>query len=128
MKYYTIVFPGEFGQHVQETWSTHQILKSYIKHWSMKMIQAGLGDTITEERCIEDWITVHWATETDEFGNKINQDKCWCHSCNPIDYNKPTTVFMRLCPNCGNKRCPRASNHNNPCTNSNEPNQEGSIY
>lgn len=127
MKYYTIVFPGEYGQHVQETWSKEQILKFYWKHWNVKMFQSGNGDLVTEERCIEDWIITHWAEETDEFGNKLINN-CHCHKCNPIDATKPDTMYMRLCPNCGNKRCPRASDHNNPCTNSNEPNQEGSIY
>lgn len=53
---------------------------------------------------------------------------CWCHKCNPIDWTKPNTMFMRLCPTCGNKRCPKATDHNLECTNSNEPNQDGSIY
>lgn len=127
MKYYTIVFPGEYGQHVQETWSKEQILKFYWKHWNVKMFQSGNGDLVTEERCIEDWCITHWAEETDEFGNKLINN-CHCHKCNPIDASKPDTMYMRLCPNCGNKRCPKASDHNNPCTNSNEPNQEGSIY
>ena len=127
MKYYTIVFPGEYGQHVQETWNNEQILKFYWKHWNVKMFQSGNGDLVTEERCIEDWIITHWAEETDEFGNKLINN-CHCHKCNPIDASKPDTMFMRLCPDCGNKRCPKASDHNNPCTNSNEPNQEGSIY
>jgi hypothetical protein len=35
---------------------------------------------------------------------------------------------MILCPDCGNKRCPKASNHRHQCTESNEPNQRGSIY
>ena len=70
MKYYTIAFPGEFGQHVQETWNEEQIIKSYYTYWSTKMIQAGAGGVISRERCIEDWCVVHWATETDEFGNK----------------------------------------------------------
>jgi hypothetical protein len=39
-----------------------------------------------------------------------------------------TLSRMILCPVCGNKRCPRATNHNNPCTNSNEPGQPGSRY
>ena len=39
MKYWTIVFPGEFGQHVQETWSEDQIIKAYYTYWSTKMIQ-----------------------------------------------------------------------------------------
>ena len=35
------------------------------------------------------------------------------------------TNRMILCPDCGNKRCPRATNHLNGCTNSNLPNQPG---
>jgi hypothetical protein len=68
VKYYTIVFPGEFGQHVQETWSSDQIIESYYKYWAVKMIDAGKSDDISRERCIEDWIVIHWAQETDEFG------------------------------------------------------------
>ena len=36
--------------------------------------------------------------------------------------------IMILCPDCGNKRCPKASDSLNDCTGSNEPGQEGSIY
>lgn len=35
---------------------------------------------------------------------------------------------MFLCPTCGNKRCPKASDHRLACTDSNEPGQKGSIY
>ena len=35
---------------------------------------------------------------------------------------------MILCPTCGNKRCPRANNHRNACSGSNEPGQAGSAY
>jgi len=35
---------------------------------------------------------------------------------------------MIVCPNCGNKRCPRASDHNFICTESNEPGQIGSVW
>lgn len=41
------------------------------------------------------------------------------------------TIFMRrmiLCPGCGNKRCPQASDHELACTGSNEPGQPGSVY
>ena len=68
MKYYTIVFPGEFNQHVQETWSVDQILKSYYTYWVTNMIQCNKQADISENNCIEDWCIVHWATETDEFG------------------------------------------------------------
>lgn len=56
------------------------------------------------------------------------RNRCHCHTCRPIDYRDPESVYMRLCPECGNKRCPKATNHELACTNSNEPNQEGSIY
>lgn len=42
----------------------------------------------------------------------------------PHNLNRPFIV----CPECGNKRCPKATSHDNDCTNSNEPNQPGSIY
>ena len=35
---------------------------------------------------------------------------------------------MNLCPDCGNKRCPRATDHRLACTASNAPGQLGSRY
>lgn len=35
---------------------------------------------------------------------------------------------MIVCPDCGNKRCPKCSNHELECSGSNEPGQPGSIY
>lgn len=63
--------------------------------------------------------------------------RCECHACIkehdlradcfggalPLSASK-----MVLCPECGNKRCPKASNHRNTCTGSNEPGQAGSVY
>lgn len=71
MKYWTIVFPGEYGQHVQETWNTEQILKSYYTYWCTKMIQNVPNPDLSQENCIDDWVVVHWAVETDEFGIKL---------------------------------------------------------
>jgi hypothetical protein len=70
MKYWTIVFPGEFGQHVQETWSEAQILKSYYPYWCSMMIQNVAAPDLSEVNCIDDWCVVHWAQETDQWGNK----------------------------------------------------------
>lgn len=36
--------------------------------------------------------------------------------------------FMILCPECGNKRCPKSTDCSLSCTGSNEPGQEGSRY
>lgn len=73
MKYWTITFPGEYGQHVVETWSEEQILSSYLRYWIGKMLekyQAPHPD-ITQENCIQDWCTIHWAQETDQWGNTL---------------------------------------------------------
>ena len=71
MKYWTIAFPGEFGQHVVETWSEDQIMQSYYGYWVGKMIEnRGAKADLGKDRCIEDWTVVHWAVETDEWGNK----------------------------------------------------------
>jgi len=37
-------------------------------------------------------------------------------------------IVVSLCPICGNKRCPKASNHEFECTGSDELGQEGSVY
>lgn len=39
-----------------------------------------------------------------------------------------STMQMIVCTDCGNKRCPKATNHRNDCTGSNDPGQEGSRY
>lgn len=68
MKYYTICFPGEYGQNVVETWSELQIVASYYGYWRTKMIAAGKQDMVITKNCIDDWCVVHWATETDKWG------------------------------------------------------------
>lgn len=35
---------------------------------------------------------------------------------------------MIVCETCGNKRCPRATDHRLACTDSNKPNQPGSRF
>jgi len=56
---------------------------------------------------------------------------CWCHECNKNVFIKtipyPVTQMI-LCPTCGNKRCPHATDHRLACTSSNDPGQIGSIY
>ena len=62
---------------------------------------------------------------------------CECHRC--IAEHKLGQQFgsmwlplsstkMILCTLCGCKRCPRASDHDLACTESNEPVQSGSVY
>jgi hypothetical protein len=64
------------------------------------------------------------------------QAECYCHRCIEEKQIKArnagqfllNTMMMILCPKCGNKRCPHASDHNLVCTGSNKPGQEGSVY
>lgn len=72
MRYWTIAFPGECGQHVVETWSEEQILASaWYKHWVLRMCESNKHEFMTNENAIYDWIAVHWAIPTDEWGNKL---------------------------------------------------------
>jgi Zn finger protein HypA/HybF involved in hydrogenase expression len=54
--------------------------------------------------------------------------KCWCHKCFKEQTGFSNHLWMILCPTCGNKRCPKATDHNLDCIGSNEPGQDGSIY
>lgn len=56
----------------------------------------------------------------------LREGKCGCHRC--IRERGEVAMHMIVCPQCGNKRCPRASDHELACTNSNEPGQTGSVY
>lgn len=55
-----------------------------------------------------------------------------CYEClkDSKEENGLPTVLTRMivCPICGNKRCPKATDHNLECTNSNESGQKGSRY
>lgn len=61
----------------------------------------------------------------------MKEYSCWCYNClkdmKEDGWPIPLTRMI-LCPDCGNKRCPKATDHNNACTNSNEPGQPGSRY
>ena len=59
---------------------------------------------------------------------EASEARCWCHTCRPVSMTPPENMRMVLCPDCGNKRCPKANDHRNACTNSNEPGQPGSAY
>lgn len=55
----------------------------------------------------------------------LNEPTCWCLTCRPVTM---TDMRFVVCPECGNKRCPKANDHRNPCSGSNEPGQDGSAY
>lgn len=58
---------------------------------------------------------------------------CGCWTCVAHHQAKkpwPQSLQMPfiVCPDCGNKRCPKGTHHDNACTGSNEPGQDGSRY
>lgn len=77
-------------------------------------------------------------TRPSKDSSSSSADECGCRKCLRARY-APTQVLgsiaipvemtmMILCPTCGNKRCPHATDHDLACTGSNEPGQKGSAY
>jgi hypothetical protein len=57
----------------------------------------------------------------------LNPDDCGnCWAC--LDAASISPIGYVLCPDCGNKRCPKASDHKLDCTRSNASGQPGSVY
>ena len=58
--------------------------------------------------------------------------RCWCDGCDgqrrivlaAVGRTAALRARMIVCPDCGNKRCPRAACHALECTGSNEPGQD----
>ncbi|MAF57795.1 MAG: hypothetical protein CMK08_10190 [Ponticaulis sp.] len=57
--------------------------------------------------------------------------RCSCHACRNSWARERKKVLLPafvVCSDCGNKRCPKATDHRLECTGSNKPGQRGSIY
>jgi Lar family restriction alleviation protein len=67
------------------------------------------------------------ATQGEDCGNchKCLEGKAICYG--PYEIAEALTRMI-VCPVCGNKRCPKATDHHLDCTGSNEPGQTGSVY
>ena len=71
MRYWTRVSPlDKSGTHFYETLSEDEIIAEYWDYWSERMIakygKEEFEKTWSRQECIEDWITLHWATESIE--------------------------------------------------------------
>ena len=64
--------------------------------------------------------------------SEVDKPDCGCYNCMHKKKDKngwPLTMSTFIvCPNCGNKRCPKATDPTLECTDSNEPGQKGSRY
>lgn len=54
--------------------------------------------------------------------------RCWERERSEFAVDAFIPLRMIVCNVCGNKRCPKATNHLLACTESNEPGQPGSVY
>ena len=110
---------------------------SFTRVFSLEQIENGDAiEEIYDSSLLRDYKIVErlhlglTATNPERYSNECES----CHRC--IEEKKLTGAFdfplsssvMIVCPICGNKRCPKASDHRLECTNSNEPGQKGSVY
>jgi len=70
MKYWTFVEPGEDGTTpVYQTLSDDEILEQYWDYWYGKMCEKYGKEKVdtgwSKQDCIDDWVIVHWAWESD---------------------------------------------------------------
>lgn len=94
----------------------------------------GAFDTPVARRQIDNEFAQDARRRLREFNDAISAtaSKCGaCHECLKDGTSNGIPIAMTrmiLCPKCGNKRCPKAADHRNACTGSNEPGQPGSAY
>ena len=102
------------------------------------MSHGGKGDSprpysVSQEQFGNNWDAIFSKKEKKKVWDG---NECCCHKCikekNLVESENSvlplSSTRMILCPICGNKRCPHASDHDLPCTGSNEPGQPGSVY
>ena len=72
MKYYSYIEPDEFDDTVaiKTVLSEDEILMAYWDYWTTQMKLVGRETEINKRKCIEDFCTIHWATE--EVVYKVN--------------------------------------------------------
>lgn len=100
------------------------------------------GRIMTLRECMEAEETCERQNTSGDAGNQAGWDRgggasdsssgetrpaelCGCYSCS--DFARRMSVMI-TCPECGNKRCPKATHHIHACTRSNAPGQPGSRY
>ncbi len=84
--------------------------------------------SVSQNQFATNWDAIF--SKKDQQGSRV---QCYCYNCNKDRMDETgripyTMTRMIVCPTCGNKRCPHSTDHNLPCTNSNDPGQAGSRY
>lgn len=105
---YNLRRAGEMAQRVDWLASGDDDENSFIERW-------------------KDEVRKEWKPKL-ELCKNIDFDYSGCPCWRCLEENKIDAWWMVVCPKCGNKRCPHASDHNYDCTDSNKSGQKGSIY
>lgn len=81
-----------------------------------------------KQRAVDNgWLTEEQRADREaRWRRRREMSKGDCHRC--IEEQGGSAMRMILCGTCGNKRCPKADDHRNKCSGSNEPGQIGSAY
>lgn len=60
-----LLVPGRTWRYVDQngvyTFTEREILSTYGPYWESEMRRLQRHDLISDEHCIQDWVTVHWA-------------------------------------------------------------------
>lgn len=63
MKSYTVVYPDDEGNAIEEVVTEREIIDSYFDYWSQQMVMSGKAHQVSYKNCIEYWVTINWAME-----------------------------------------------------------------
>ncbi len=105
--------------------------KEYLKIYDNNHLSKSIVATIMEEYAelkLSEYKSQQQPPDiqTNEAFEDLADEKCSCAKCKPNVF--PHDVRFIVCSICGNKRCPHAADHDNPCTNSNDEGQKGRLY
>lgn len=95
-----------------------------------KMFQGVVGDIMSTRKDLAVNAIRKLLNDSDK-PKLARQYDCYCYNCNKdrMENGFPWVLSrMIVCPECGNKRCPKATDHHNKCTGSNDAGQKGSRY
>lgn len=101
----------------------------YEEYWPDPDLLTWMLDTLNAKEAAESYTknSIEPISQSDTTTN------CWCYNClgkvtDAATGWPMTALTFIVCPDCGNKRCPKSTDHNLACTNSNDLGQTGSRY
>lgn len=75
MRYFSYVIPDDNDWEVTKmVYSEQEILMEFWEFWCKEMKGNGFSELISQENCIQDWVTYHWAQREDVYKFKVGYD------------------------------------------------------